>query len=67
VGVSVFVFHTDAEGRYARDSSGQDAELNPRLRGAMRRDMAGRFRFETIGQSCETRAVCGSRPGTSKW
>jgi len=47
-GVSVFVFQTDAEGRYARDTGGPEAELNPRLRGAMRTDAEGRYRFETI-------------------
>lgn len=47
-GVSVYVFQTDAEGRYARDSSGNEAELNPRLYGALRTDGQGRYRYETI-------------------
>jgi protocatechuate 3,4-dioxygenase beta subunit len=47
-GVSVFVFQTDAGGRYAEDGKGQDAELNPRLHGAMRTDAEGRYQYETI-------------------
>jgi protocatechuate 3,4-dioxygenase beta subunit len=47
-GASVFVFHTDVKGRYAPDVSGPDAELNPRLRGALRTDAQGGYRFETI-------------------
>jgi hypothetical protein len=35
-GASVFVFHTDANGEYAPGVSGPDAELNPRLYGALR-------------------------------
>ena len=46
--VSVYVFHTDAAGRYATDSRGSDAELNPRLHGALRTDGQGRYRYETI-------------------
>lgn len=47
-GVSVYVFHTDAEGRYAKDISGNEAELNPRLHGALRTDAQGRYGYETI-------------------
>ena len=47
-GVSIYVFHTDGDGRYAKDISNVDAELNPRLHGALRTDEQGRFRYETI-------------------
>jgi protocatechuate 3,4-dioxygenase beta subunit len=47
-GASVYVFHTDAKGRYATDRSGPDAELDPRLHGAMRTDAQGQYRYETI-------------------
>jgi hypothetical protein len=47
-GASLFVFHTDAAGRYAPDKSGNDAELHPRLRGLLRTDSEGRYRYETI-------------------
>lgn len=53
-GVSVYVFQTDAKGRYARDSSGSDAELNPRLHGALRTDGQGRYRYETIRPAVTT-------------
>jgi hypothetical protein len=46
--VSIYVFHTDANGRYAPDVSGPDAELNPRLHAALRTDGRGRYRYETI-------------------
>ena len=45
-GVSVYVFHTDADGLYATD--GSKGELNPRLYGALRTDANGRYRYETI-------------------
>lgn len=45
-GISIYVFHTDADGRYARD--GLNNDLNARLHGAMRSDAEGRYRFETI-------------------
>lgn len=45
-GISIYVFHTDADGRYARDGLNNDA--NARLHGAMRSDAEGRYRFETI-------------------
>lgn len=47
-GASVYVFHTDAKGFYAPDRSGPDAELDPRLHGALRTDVEGRYRYETI-------------------
>jgi len=43
---SLFVFHTDAKGFYAPGLSGPDAELNPRLHGALRTDAKGRYRYE---------------------
>ena len=46
-GVSLFVFHTDATGRYAAGMNNQEGELNPRLHGAMRTDANGRYQFET--------------------
>ena len=48
VGASVYVFHTDATGDYATGLSGLDAELDPRLHGALRTDLEGRYRYETI-------------------
>jgi protocatechuate 3,4-dioxygenase beta subunit len=48
VGASVYVFHTDARGRYAPDRSGPDAELDPRLHGALRTDRQGAYRYATI-------------------
>jgi protocatechuate 3,4-dioxygenase, beta subunit len=48
-GVSIYVFHTDARGRYATDIADlNEAELNPRLHGAMRTDAQGRYRYDTI-------------------
>lgn len=47
-GVSIYVFHTDVEGRYARNISNPEAELNPRLHGLLRTDEQGRYRYETI-------------------
>lgn len=44
-GVTVFVFHTDAEGYYS--PAGMD-ESNARLCGMMLTDEQGRYRFETI-------------------
>jgi protocatechuate 3,4-dioxygenase beta subunit len=46
VGVSLYVFHADADGLYTRD--GRNSEGNARLHGAMRTDRNGRYRFETI-------------------
>jgi protocatechuate 3,4-dioxygenase beta subunit len=47
-GASIFVFQTDAAGRYAPDKSDNDAELDPRLWGLLRTDRQGRYRYETI-------------------
>jgi protocatechuate 3,4-dioxygenase, beta subunit len=48
-GVSVFVFHTDVRGLYATGIADlNEAELNPRLNGAMRTDAQGRYRYDTI-------------------
>lgn len=47
-GASVYIFQTDANGEYAPGVSGPDAELNPRLKGAVRTDADGRYRVETI-------------------
>ena len=47
-GTSIYVFQTDVEGRYALDRTGNDAEENPRLHGAMRSDGDGRYEFETV-------------------
>jgi protocatechuate 3,4-dioxygenase beta subunit len=45
---SVYVFQTDVQGRYAKDVSGPEAELNPRLHGALRTDNDGRYRYDTV-------------------
>ena len=45
---SIYVFQTDVEGRYALDRTGNDAEENPRLHGAMRSDADGRYEFATV-------------------
>lgn len=47
-GASIFVFHTDVDGVYAPGLSTPEAELEPRLHGAMRTDVDGRYRYETI-------------------
>lgn len=47
-GVSVFVFQTDVGGRYSKVLTGNDAELDPRLRGAMRTDADGAYEYQTI-------------------
>jgi predicted esterase len=47
-GVSIYVFQTDVEGRYATDLPSGQGELDPRLHGAMRSDADGRYEFETI-------------------
>ena len=47
-GVSVYVFHTDADGFYARGMKNFEGELNPRLHGAMRTDTNGRYQYQTI-------------------
>jgi protocatechuate 3,4-dioxygenase beta subunit len=47
-GVSLYVFHTDAKGRYATDTDNPTAgELNPRLHGSLRTDAQGRYQYET--------------------
>ena len=45
-GVSIYVFHTDANGRYTTDGGNRDE--NARLHGAMRSDANGRYRYDTI-------------------
>ena len=48
-GVSLYVFHTDINGRYAPDISDHNAaELNPRLHGSLRTDAQGRYQYETV-------------------
>jgi protocatechuate 3,4-dioxygenase beta subunit len=47
-GASVYVFQTDADGRYSKDLTGNEAELDPRLHGAMRSDTNGAYGYETI-------------------
>lgn len=48
-GVSLYVFHTDIDGRYATDIADLNAaELNPRLHGSLRTDSKGRYQYETI-------------------
>jgi len=47
-GVTLFVFHTDASGRYNPQVSGYAGETNPRLRGWMRTGADGRYQFRTI-------------------
>jgi hypothetical protein len=44
--LSIYVFHADANGLYARDGINNDEDA--RLHGAMRSDAEGRYRFETI-------------------
>ena len=45
-GVSIYVFHADADGLYSRD--GRNSDENARLFGALRTDTKGRYRYETI-------------------
>ena len=47
-GVSLYVFHTDVQGRYARGMDQRVGEFNPRLHGALRTDAQGRYQYETI-------------------
>ena len=47
-GLTLFVFHTDAAGRYNRRVAGYAGENNPRLRGWMRTGLDGRYQFRTI-------------------
>jgi len=46
-GVSLYVFHTDTQGRYATGTDNWIGELNPRLHGSLRTDADGRYRYET--------------------
>jgi protocatechuate 3,4-dioxygenase beta subunit len=46
-GVSLYVFHADIEGLYAKNVNSSWAELHPRLYGALRTDGQGRYRYET--------------------
>jgi protocatechuate 3,4-dioxygenase beta subunit len=46
-GVSIYVFHADADGLYTKDGGPQSDE-NARLHGALRTDANGRYRYETI-------------------
>lgn len=45
-GASVYVFHTDANGRYTPGAN--DDNRNPRLRGYLRTDAQGRYEYSTI-------------------
>jgi protocatechuate 3,4-dioxygenase beta subunit len=45
-GASVYVYHTDATGRYTPGAT--DDNRNPRLRGYMRTDAQGRYEYSTI-------------------
>ncbi len=45
-GASVYVYHTDATGRYTLGAT--DDNRNPRLRGYMRTDAQGRYEYSTI-------------------
>ena len=47
-GVSLYVFQTDVNGRYAADVDNRTGELNPRLHGALRTDARGWYRFESV-------------------
>lgn len=48
-GVSVYVFHTDTHGLYATDIGDlNEAELYPRLHGALRTDSKGQYQYQTI-------------------
>jgi protocatechuate 3,4-dioxygenase beta subunit len=46
-GVSLYVFHTDAKGRYAPDIDNRVGEFNARLHGFLRTDADGRYQYET--------------------
>jgi protocatechuate 3,4-dioxygenase beta subunit len=46
-GVSIYAFHADADGLYARDGRPND-DQNARLFGTLRTDADGRYRYETI-------------------
>lgn len=46
-GVSLYVFHTDTQGRYAPGMDQRTGEFNPRLHGELRTDAQGRYQYET--------------------
>ena len=47
-GVSLYVFHTDTNGKYSNTTAdNRVGEYNPRLHGALRTDAQGRYRYET--------------------
>ena len=48
VGASIFVFQTDVNGNYAPGLKTPEAELHPRLHGALRTDTAGQYQYETV-------------------
>ena len=48
VGAVLFVFQTDASGRYNPEVSGYRGEVNPRLRGWMKTGSDGRYEFSSI-------------------
>jgi protocatechuate 3,4-dioxygenase beta subunit len=47
-GAVLFVFQTDASGRYNPEVSGYRGEVNPRLRGWMKTGSDGRYEFSSI-------------------
>jgi protocatechuate 3,4-dioxygenase beta subunit len=48
-GAAIYVFHADAKGYYIPGrGDAAAAELSPRLRGGLRTDAQGQYRFETI-------------------
>ena len=47
-GAVLFVFQTDASGRYNPEVSGYRGEVNPRLRGWMKTNSDGRYEFTSI-------------------
>jgi protocatechuate 3,4-dioxygenase beta subunit len=48
-GVSIYVFHTDIQGNYSKETTdNRVGELHPSLHGALRTDAQGRYQFETI-------------------
>jgi protocatechuate 3,4-dioxygenase, beta subunit len=47
-GVVLFVFQTDASGRYNREVRGYKGEINPRLHGWMKTGIDGRYEFASI-------------------
>lgn len=47
-GVVVYAYHTDNNGYYRKQESGEAGENNPRLRGWVKTDANGHFEFSTI-------------------